>query len=70
MGKVSKRTSNSEIDYIKEYRDLMNEGDTTFQDVHTQWNNRGDQIEKFTLYEDYTPVKTTGGTNYKPPKNE
>jgi hypothetical protein len=46
-----------------EHKELMSSFENSFV-VPVQWNDNGDQIEKFSLYENYTPVKTSGETSY------
>lgn len=61
MNKDDKSSEQATKHYIKEYKELMSTrilGD----ECGFEWIEKGDQIEKFTLYDNYTPVKTTLGT--------
>lgn len=61
MSKVKKSSKESERKLIAEYDRLMSTG--TFKTGTAQeWSEKGGQIEKFTIYENYTPVKTSNGT--------
>ena len=55
--KKSNEYSNKEI---IEYQEIMNSNDGFV--VPVEWSRYGDTIQKFSLYEEYTPVKTSGGT--------
>lgn len=46
----------------KQYEKLMKTSNNSFV-VPVQWTTEGDSIEKFSLYENYTPVKTSGDTS-------
>ncbi len=61
MKKNNKRVKKSDTSFSKEYEELMSRNFNPYSDP-VQWKEHGDQIEKFTLYENYTPVKTTSGT--------
>jgi len=61
MGKAKKSLKKVEERFIEEYNELMT--NSTFKiGINQEWSERGDRIEKFTMYENYTPVKTSGGT--------
>jgi hypothetical protein len=61
MNKAKKISKETEKKLIEEYDRLMSTG--TFKTGTAQeWSEKGDQIEKFTIYENYTPVKTSSGT--------
>lgn len=47
---------------IKQYEELMESSKSSFV-VPVQWTSEGDVIEKFSLYENYTPVKTSDNTS-------
>ena len=47
---------------IKEYKKIMDSSNDSFI-VPVQWTNEGDLIERFSLYANYTPVKTSGDTS-------
>jgi len=48
-------------DYLNDYLELMKTSNGNFISI-TEWKNQGDQFEKLSIYEDYTPVKTSGNT--------
>ena len=45
----------------KDYEEIMKTSEKTVI-VDTQWSEKGDYFEKFSLYDNYTPVKTSGST--------
>ncbi|MEZ4858679.1 MAG: hypothetical protein R2781_07700 [Flavobacteriaceae bacterium] len=45
---------------IAEYQNLMNSYGSF--SIPTEWSKEGDTIQKYSLYEEYTPVKTSGNT--------
>lgn len=56
-----KQKKHQNSNFSKEYDKIM-KMDNTSVIVNRQWNSEGDRIQKFSLYEDYTPVKTSGST--------
>jgi hypothetical protein len=56
------KTGNTKDILFKEYEKLMKSSNDSFI-VPVQWTNEGDTIERFSLYENYTPVKTSGDTS-------
>jgi hypothetical protein len=46
---------------IQEYNDMMSINSHN-SNVRPEWNGSGDYIVKFTLYGNYTPVKTSSST--------
>jgi len=48
-------------DYLNDYLELMKTSNGNFISI-TEWKNQGDQFEKLSVYEDYTPVKTSSNT--------
>ncbi|MCL6293896.1 hypothetical protein [Jejuia spongiicola] len=57
--RISKKTQEQEL--IEDYENLIGSSEFSFV-VPMEWSNEGDSIKRFSLYEDYTPVKTSGGT--------
>jgi hypothetical protein len=53
------KTSNEKLE--KEYEDLFRVPYEVI--IKTEWVNKGDVFKKFSLYEEYTPVKTSGNTD-------
>lgn len=53
--------SNEDV-FVQEYEELMQSSKDSFV-VPVQWTDEGDSIQQFSLYEDYTPVKTSGDTS-------
>lgn len=49
---------------IQEYNKIMEKSQTTFI-TNVQWKKKGDNFSKFTLYKNYSPVKTSGNTTFK-----
>lgn len=62
MADNNKIMDKKEYRLIKEYEKLMETSSDSFI-VPVQWSNEGDSIERFSLYENYTPVKTSGDTS-------
>ncbi|MDH5475463.1 MAG: hypothetical protein OEX22_07220 [Cyclobacteriaceae bacterium] len=57
----NKQEKDQNIKFTKEYCEIMEiDNNSVFMD--NQWKNEGDYIQKFSLYENYTPVKTSGST--------
>lgn len=50
--------------FIDDYLEIIKSGSGDFVS-HTQWNSAGDQFEKLSIYEDYTPVETSSNTQIK-----
>lgn len=48
--------------FMKDYQKLMSTNTSPFFTINKEWNEKGDVIEKFSIYDNYTPVKTTSGT--------
>lgn len=59
MGKEVKTINQKK--FIDDYNSIMKINKNT-SSSKVEWSNKGDKIEKFTMYEDYTPVKTTSGS--------
>lgn len=57
----NKRVNELTNSFSKEYEKIMSKSLNPYTKP-VQWKEKGDQLEKFTLYENYTPVKTTSGT--------
>lgn len=51
-----------EISFCDDYQNIMLLEDSTFLDKGQEWRKKGDYFEKYTAYEDYTPVETSGAT--------
>lgn len=54
---------NNSHNFSDDYNDIMKASEKTVI-VDTQWSEKGDYFEKFSLYDDYTPVKTSGSTTF------
>lgn len=50
-------------DFIKEYKNLMTKAPVV-SSLKLEWSQPGDKIEIFTVYEEYTPVKTSSETTF------
>lgn len=61
MSKAKKSSKVNEKQLIEEYNQLMSTG-TLKTSISQEWTEKGDNIEKFTMYGSYTPVKTSSGT--------
>ncbi|HBH06381.1 MAG TPA: hypothetical protein DDX92_07240 [Flavobacteriales bacterium] len=61
MSKAKKSPKKTDKQFIKEYNELMSTPSFN-TDLTRQWSESGDQIQKFTMYENYTPVKTSSGS--------
>ncbi len=62
MGKSRTQSSiKAKKDYIFDYQAIMN-SEKGSQVIPVQWRENGDSIQKFSMYEEYTPVKTSGST--------
>ncbi len=61
MNKSKNGINKSKKEFVTKYNELMS-SKLVNPSTQKQWNEPGDQIEKFTLYGNYTPVKTTSGT--------
>lgn len=61
MSRVKKSTKKTEKQFIDNYNRLMSTNTLKNVIIH-EWSEKGDHIEKFTMYENYTPVKTSSGT--------
>ncbi len=48
--------------FKKEYEEVMQNVETPAFLKEKQWREKGDFFEKFSLYENYTPVKTSDST--------
>lgn len=59
--KTIKKQSNTEVSFTQEYEKIMKTSEKTVI-VDTQWSSKGDYFKKVSMYENYTPVKTTGNT--------
>lgn len=46
---------------IEEYKKIISNDNETFVS-NTEWLKAGDFFKKFSLYKNYTPVKTSGNT--------
>lgn len=55
---LDKNTADS---FSKKYEKLMKTSKNTII-VDRQWAKKGDYFRKFSMYENYTPVKTSGST--------
>lgn len=51
----------NEETFFEDYQKIIESSNGSFV-VPVQWTNESDSIEKFSLYEEYTPVKTSGDT--------
>ncbi len=60
MGRDKKKEKQDS--FTEEYQKLMKSSDKTTFIIPRQWNDEGDSIQKFSLYENYTPVMTSGDT--------
>lgn len=56
---TTKRKNNKSI--IEEYNSIVNSSRSTVINK-TEWFSIGDTFQKFSTYESYTPVKTSGET--------
>ena len=56
------KNSTKEESFREDYQKIIKSSDNSSFVVPVQWTNEGDSIEKFSLYENYTPVKTSGNT--------
>ncbi|MCX2837271.1 hypothetical protein OQ279_03830 [Salinimicrobium sp. MT39] len=54
-------TKNKSDLFLNDYEEIMKTSERTTI-VEEQWSEEGDYFQKFSLYEDYTPVKTSGST--------
>lgn len=50
-------------DFIEEYKVLMTKAPIV-SGLKLEWSQPGDKIEKYTVYEEYTPVKTSTETTF------
>ena len=58
---MTKQTKNKATKFSEDHQEIMKTSDhTTLVDV--QWSEEGDFFQKFSLYENYTPVRTSGNT--------
>jgi hypothetical protein len=48
--------------FEQDYEELMNAVDTTLL-REPEWKEQGDTIVKFSMYEEYTPVRTSSSTD-------
>jgi len=56
--KVSEKQSDS---FYREYEHIMKTSENTVI-VDVQWAEKGDYFQKLSMYDNYTPVKTSGDT--------
>ncbi|MBC6425259.1 MAG: hypothetical protein GDA51_02060 [Ekhidna sp.] len=56
------KKSKKKDSFKEDYQKIMQSSERSSFVVPVQWTNEGDSIEKFSLYENYTPVKTSGDT--------
>ena len=59
--KSSQNTVITDESLAEEYNKLFKTFDHTIS-IRQQWSKPGDIIQKFSIYENYTPVKTSGST--------
>lgn len=52
---------NDQDKFTQEYNEIIGKSNNTTI-VSTEWEKSGDFFEKFSLYENYTPVETSGNT--------
>lgn len=57
--KKSISRNSDQVDYLG----LMNTTQEELENQVFEWTESGDYIKKFSLYEEYTPVKTSGDTS-------
>ena len=57
--KTTKRNNNKSL--IEDYNDIVKSSNTTVISK-TEWFSIGDTFQKFSTYQSYTPVKTSGQT--------
>ncbi len=63
MSKTKKSSKKPERDYSTEYSELFGKTNYYSSLNNIEWSNPGDTIKKFSLYEDYTPIKTSSETS-------
>ena len=57
--KTTKRNNNKSL--IEDYNKIMKSSNSTVI-TNTEWFSIGDTFKKFSTYQSYTPVKTSGNT--------
>jgi len=57
--KIIKTIANDK--FTKNYNEIMKTSENTVI-INTEWSEKGDQIQKFSLYENYSPVETSGNS--------
>lgn len=61
MSKYKKSAKQAQKQYADEYNELMSTNSIKFANFQ-EWSEKGDEIVKFTMYDQYTPVKTSSGS--------
>jgi len=57
----NRQKRNQNYSFAKEYSEIVDIEKNSVK-IERQWTSEGDQIQKFSLYDNYTPVKTSGST--------
>lgn len=60
MGKEEKAIKSQEK-FNKEYESIMKGSDSAVV-VNVEWTTKGDSFKKLSMYDNHTPVKTSGST--------
>jgi hypothetical protein len=61
MGINKSKLKTKNPNYEKEYEEIMKSSPVKYNKT-VQWVSKGDVFQKFSLYESYQPVKTSGST--------
>ena len=64
MGKKTDNSSDNKQNtnsYLNDYLEIMRTNTSDFIS-NTEWTSIGDQFEKLSMYDDYTPVETSSNT--------
>lgn len=61
MGKTDKNNNSKSENFFNDYLEIMKTNTSDFVSI-TEWNSIGDQFEKLSMYDDYTPVETSSNT--------
>lgn len=57
---VKRKTKIQEV-FDDEYKKIVKSSDGSVV-INVEWNNNGDNFQKLSLYDNYTPVQTSGST--------
>lgn len=60
--KTQKSNSKEHNKFSEGYKKITENGNSTYIATNKEWHKKGDYFKKFSLYNNYTPVKTSSKT--------